>query len=407
MSADYVSTARALAFPVSPPSPSRSPSLLDQPRGSWVRSRSRSSHRTSPSSPTPPNLKSRMRRNAELVHRRLSKAIRRLTPVQRFFAVLAGIVALVLGILILIYNERIFGWLAPMAHKWRTIPAGWLIVWFMAFVTAFPPLIGHSLSVTIAGFVYGFPNGWFIGASATIIGSTCAFLASRTLLSGFVHRLVAHDKRFAALSLTLKHDGLKLLCMIRLCPLPYAISNGAIATFPTVHPLKFALATALASPKLMIHVFIGTRLADLAESGGKMDLGTKAINYASIAGGLVLGAVTGWLIYQRTVARAKQLEAEEAANVQRAADEDGLQTYSDDPEERFAAEALRRGDEISLATQDHDADHYRDEEEDDNDDDNDDDVFRHGDGSDDEEHRVGMGNLDRSNSPGTNGQIRL
>lgn len=114
-----------------------------------------------------------------------------------------------------------------------------------------------------------------------------------------MQRLVANDTRFAALSSVLKHDGLKLLVMIRLCPLPYSISNGAMSTVPTVKPLVYALATAIASPKLMIHIFIGSRLAAIAKSGEKMDAGTKAINYGSIVGGMILGAATGYFIYQR------------------------------------------------------------------------------------------------------------
>jgi uncharacterized membrane protein YdjX (TVP38/TMEM64 family) len=140
---------------------------------------------------------------------------------------------------------------------------------------------------------------WFVVSTATIVGSLCSFIASRTLLTGFVHRLVAHDKRFSALALTLKHDGLKVLVMIRLCPLPYSLSNGAMSTFPTVHPLSFALATSLATPKLLIHVFIGSRLAELAKSGEKMDAATKVINYLSIAFGAVLGAATAWFIYKK------------------------------------------------------------------------------------------------------------
>ena len=126
-----------------------------------------------------------------------------------------------------------------------------------------------------------------------------------------MHKLVGQDKRFEALALTLKHDGLKILCMIRFCPLPYSLSNAAMSTFPTVHPLSFALATLIASPKLLIHVFIGSRLGKLAEGGEKMDAGTKAINYASIIIGGALGVAVGYIIYQRTIARAKELEIEE------------------------------------------------------------------------------------------------
>ena len=105
------------------------------------------------------------------------------------------------------------------------------------------------------------------------------------------------------MSLVLKHDGLKLLIMIRLCPLPYSISNGAISTFPTVQPLTFAIATAAATPKLLIAIFVGSRLKVIARSDAKMDTGTKIINWASILFGVGLGVLTGWLIYKRYVYR--------------------------------------------------------------------------------------------------------
>lgn len=164
-----------------------------------------------------------------------------------------------------------------------------MILWALTFISAFPPLIGYSTTVTISGFVYGFPHGWFIVASATVFGSLASFVASRTVLSKYVHRLVGQDKRFEALALTLKHDGLKILCMIRFCPLPYSLSNAAMSTFPTVHPLSFGLATLIASPKLLIHVFIGSRMAAIGERGEKMDASTKAINWASIIIGGILG----------------------------------------------------------------------------------------------------------------------
>jgi hypothetical protein len=83
----------------------------------------------------------------------------RLTPARKVLLCVAGILSFVLGILFLVYNERIFSSLQPVAKKWRDIPAGWLILWSLIFVVSFPPLIGYSSLLTIAGFVYGFPNG--------------------------------------------------------------------------------------------------------------------------------------------------------------------------------------------------------------------------------------------------------
>lgn len=198
--------------------------------------------------------------------------------------------------------------------------------------------------------MYGM-KGWLIIASATIVGSTASFIVSRTVLRQYVSRLAERNKRFAALSLVLKHDGIKLLIMIRLCPLPYSFSNGAISTIPTVTWQKFMLATALVTPKLLLHIFVGRQIGLLAEEGNKMDIKTKMISYLSIAIGMAAGIATGYFIYVKTKARADQLEAEEAAA---AGGEDGRRRmsdagpdYLDEPED---GDARRGGDDVSMHT---------------------------------------------------------
>ena len=96
---------------------------------------------------------------AERIHRKLSRTLEKMTPLQRTLAVVAGIITLVLGVLFLIFNEKIFAKLEPVAVKWKDLRGGWLILWAMTFITAFPPVIGYMSCVTIAGFVYGFPEG--------------------------------------------------------------------------------------------------------------------------------------------------------------------------------------------------------------------------------------------------------
>ncbi|TGO43520.1 hypothetical protein BHYA_0001g01430 [Botrytis hyacinthi] len=350
MPADYSSTARALALPISP---LESPSSPDQhaERPPWSRRISsnvrRGNNSASPYSSQPTNsLKDQILRKADKLQRKLVSTWQKLSLLQKCLAIMAAILNIILIVLFLVYQHQIFASLAPFAERWRDMRGGWMILWAMTFVAAFPPLIGYSSTITIAGFVFGVPKGWIIVASATIAGSLCSFLASRTILSSYVHRLVGKDKRFEALALTLKHDGIKILCMIRLCPLPYSLSNAAIATFPTVHPLNYALATALVTPKLLIHVFIGSRLGSLA-GDEEMDTSTKLINYASIVIGAGLGATVGYIIYQRTIARAKELEIEElgTANGDVAAGRRVAAEYSDVNNDDAA---LMNDDDISL-----------------------------------------------------------
>jgi hypothetical protein len=199
-------------------------------------------------------------------------------------------------------------------------------------------------------------------------------MVSRHLLQNFVSRLIKNDSRFAALALVIKHDGLKLLLMIRLCPLPYSLSNGALSTIPTVNWLQFMLATALVSPKLLLHVFVGAKLGELAEKGKTMDARTKAVSYISIGIGLVAGAATGWIIYRQTKLRAKELEDQERQHVRTNSRDTIRSEYSDDPAALEAAEALREEeDDISLRDgwdeeyEDDDEEPYRDNLSDDND----------------------------------------
>ena len=318
---------------------------------------------------------------AERFYRKFLKIWSRLTTIQKVLVV-AGLVALnVFGLLFLIFNEKIFGWLQPYAEKWKNTTGGWTILWLITFFTAFPPMIGYSTCGTTAGFVYGVWEGWLILATATVAGSFVSFIASRTVLRSYVERLLENDKRFAALTLTLKQDGIKLLCMIRLCPLPYSLSNGAISTFPTVHPAQYALATAIITPKLLIHVFIGSRLAAIARSGETMSAGTKAINYTSMAVFGMIGAGVGFYIYQKTMARARELEAEDEAAVRDSVRRTGRppKQFTDDPEAQGAAATLAEEDTVDYFDDAaNEPSQYRDDTTDDED------PFGRGDGADDD-----------------------
>ena len=108
----------------------------------------------------PQTFKDRVLRNIEKVQNQVNTTYCRLSPSQRVLAVIAALVLLVLGILFLVFNERIFGFFASFAQRWRDLTGGWLILWFLVVGVAFPPMIGYSSSVTAAGFVYGFPKGY-------------------------------------------------------------------------------------------------------------------------------------------------------------------------------------------------------------------------------------------------------
>jgi hypothetical protein len=145
--------ARALALPLDDEDSSQRPS--------WTR-RSTSSFRRNPShnNQQQASMRQKIMSNYDKFSRMASDRYNKLTPTQRVLFWVGQVVLVVGGILFLIFNEKIFGSLLPVAKKWRDVRAGWLILWALIFVVSFPPLIGYSSLLTIAGFVYGFPNGY-------------------------------------------------------------------------------------------------------------------------------------------------------------------------------------------------------------------------------------------------------
>ncbi|KAF4123552.1 putative membrane protein YdjX, TVP38/TMEM64 family, SNARE-associated domain [Geosmithia morbida] len=279
----------------------------------------------------------------------------RSTPLQR---VLGGLSVAILCILLIvgwIFSHRVFGWLGEVSESWRALPGGWLIVFLLVCMTSMPPMIGYSTACTIGGFVYGFPLGWPIVASACVVGSLASFMACRTIMSRRVHRFIGSDPRFVALGEVLRRDGILYLTGVRFCPLPFSISNGFLATLPSITPFSFALSTAISSPKLLVHVFIGSRLAILAESGDDMSFGDRLINYLGMAAGGAVGVAVGWIIYKRTMTRAAELARDNLTEEGRAGGLSPSHTlpadYADqeegliDPED---AAALMSDDDISL-----------------------------------------------------------
>lgn len=159
MPTEYDSTARSLALPLTPhrlsiqePQPPLTP---------WTRRRSSQllDVRQSSHGRRGVGFVGKLIDEAEKLQRKFYRTTKRLSLLQKLLATIALVGLFVVGVLFLVFNEKIFACLEPVAEKLKNLSGGWLIIWALTFMTAFPPLIGYSTCVTTAGFVYGFPEG--------------------------------------------------------------------------------------------------------------------------------------------------------------------------------------------------------------------------------------------------------
>lgn len=159
MPTEYDSTARSLALPVSPHRSSTPES--QPPKTPWTRRRSSQSlpGRQSSHGRRRVGFVGQLIDDAEKLQRKFYRTAKKLTLLQKILTTIALVGLFVVGLLFLVFNEKIFAWLEPVAEKLKRLRGGWLIIWALTFMTAFPPIIGYSTCVTTSGFVYGFPEG--------------------------------------------------------------------------------------------------------------------------------------------------------------------------------------------------------------------------------------------------------
>ncbi|KAF8076288.1 Golgi apparatus membrane protein TVP38 [Lyophyllum atratum] len=227
---------------------------------------------------------------------------------------------------VVVTPARIAQFLYDNARKLAATPFGWLGLAGAIVLISFPPLIGHTTLVTLCGFAYGM-KGFFIAASASVVGAAFAFVVLRFFFSQRLRQWSDHNEKWQALESVIRAKGLPLIILIRISPFPpWVYSNSLFAVSGPLYELlislmssksikavslwQFVIATLFVFPKLVLHVFIGSRIAALSDGDqrGHMDTQTKVINGLLIAGGIVVAAFTSWLVYNMVQKHIRHLE---------------------------------------------------------------------------------------------------
>jgi len=197
-----------------------------------------------------------------------------------------------------------------LAQKLSHMKYGWLIILGFMVLISFPPMTGHTTIVTLCGFAYGM-KGFFLGLAGSVLGATIAFVVLRFLFSKRLRRWSITNDGWTALETVVKTKGLPLVILIRMSPMPpWVYANTLFASIHTVALWQFVVATFFLTPKLLLHTFIGSRLAPLSdgEQREEMDTQTKIINGCLAGGGIILGIVASVVVYRLVQRQLRQLE---------------------------------------------------------------------------------------------------
>ncbi|KAK2466140.1 hypothetical protein APHAL10511_001782 [Amanita phalloides] len=193
-------------------------------------------------------------------------------------------------VILIVTPNRAAQFLYDQAANLAATPYGWLILFLASVIISFPPFVGHTTVVTLAGFTFGM-KGFWIALPAAVIGSALVFVLLRFYFSDKLSKWLANEKKWRALeevvvrrstisSLSLKAfwtqraKGLPLVILIRVSPFPpWAYSNSLFASIKPVELWQFVIATSFIFPRVLLQVFIGSRIAALSDGNQreKMD----------------------------------------------------------------------------------------------------------------------------------------
>ncbi|WRT69083.1 uncharacterized protein IL334_006066 [Kwoniella shivajii] len=207
-----------------------------------------------------------------------------------------------LALVIIITPTRIGLFFSNLGIKLRGM--GWkgmVLCGLFCILSSHPPLFGFMGSLTLIGFTYGVWPGFLISFISSMLGSVISFLSVRTFFLGYLGK----NDKWEAFGNVMRAKGLPLVIMIRYCPIPWAIGNGLFASIESVKLWHFILANLLIQPRLLIPVFIGSRLTSLASE--TKDPLQFWLNLLSIGLSSSISVITGIVIYRLTLEQMRKL----------------------------------------------------------------------------------------------------
>jgi len=216
-----------------------------------------------------------------------------------------NIVAIVF--IIIVTPHQIGVWFNNLAISLRRMgPWGVLLEGLLVVLVSHPPFGGFAASMTLIGFTYGMWPGCLIAVVASMTGAGFAFLSVRAFFLSWVKK--QSNAKWDAFGNVMRAKGLPLIIMIRYCPIPWAICNGLFASIESVKFWQFMLANLVMQPRLLIPVFIGSRLTSLASETPTHDPLRFWLNLASVGVSLTVSTLGGIWIYRLTLEQMRKLD---------------------------------------------------------------------------------------------------
>lgn len=140
---------------------------------------------------------------------------------------------------------------------------GYGVLFFLIFITTFPPLPLYSTLIVLSGYTFGAWAGAVLSYCAALTGAFVVFMLSRSLFRGVITRWLSNATSVKRVVRAIEKRP-QLLFLIRLAPYPYNVMNCLLGASPTLTLRTYLVCTALSLFKVIIHTTLGSSIHSFA-----------------------------------------------------------------------------------------------------------------------------------------------
>ncbi len=209
-------------------------------------------------------------------------------------ALAAVFIALVYSLYVLPFAE----WVGFVVDWAGQHPIAGPITYVVCIVVATILFVPGSVSMMIAGFLFGLVPGFLFAAVGISAGAQGAFLAARLWARRWVEKKVADNQRLAAIEKGLREEAFLIVALTRLSLIiPFNLLNYAYGVTSVRTRTHLVATTVGMLPAVALYVYLGTLARDLGQilSG---EATPSDLGYWLAAAGIAVIVILTWVIHR-------------------------------------------------------------------------------------------------------------
>jgi len=215
-------------------------------------------------------------------------------------------IALTMVFVVLVYSLYALpfaDWITVIVDWAQRHPVAGPAIYTASIIVATVLFVPGSVTMMIAGFLFGLVPGCVYAAIGIVAGAQCAFLVGRKGARHWVENKVAGNRRLVAIEKGLREEAFVIVVLTRLSlVIPFNVLNYAYGVTSVRSRVHLIATTVGMLPAVALYVYLGTLARDLGQilSG---EATPSSLGYWIAAAGILGIVVLTWAIH-RSASRA-------------------------------------------------------------------------------------------------------